>query len=135
MFLVCDVLYLSCFLRPLLPTKFKNHCIPLVDIYQLSTECLLALCYRRESIGMYGCLGLVGAAVLEFWCLPVFQGGYIHHWFLFFVLISPKRGIGYDMWVHRGEGAKNSPDPNQSTFIRVCRLRTITQFYAQIILQ
>lgn len=55
-----------CFLRPLLPPKFKNHYIPLIDKYQLSIECLLALGYRRESIGMYGCLGLVGAAALEF---------------------------------------------------------------------
>lgn len=123
-----------CFLRPLLPTKFKNHCIPLIDIYQLSTECLLALGYRRGSIGMFGCLGLVGLQSLNSDASLYFRG-HIHHWFLFFVLISPKRGIGYDTWVHRGKGAKNSQDPNQSTFIRVCRLRTITQFYAQIILR
>lgn len=122
-----------CFLRPLLPLKFKNHCIPLIDINQFSTECLLPLCNRRESIGTYGKVWS-GLQPLNSDASLYFRG-HTHHWFLFFVLISRKRGIGYNMWVHRGGGAKNSQDPNQSTFIRVCRLRTITQFYAQTILR
>lgn len=36
------------------------------------------------------------------------------------VPISPKKSVGYDMWVHSDVGSKNAQDSNQRQFKRGC---------------